>query len=258
MNGLYRLLNFEFSKWLKVLLPLAVGLILIPPLLMRSAVKGYNEYAVHHRFESLYISSGGAAIFGGCFLLLCLFFLIRFYAQYWGGKSAYTFLTLPVSRDAIYWSRLIVFLGSMLLLVAANWLGIKLSYSAYATHIGQYADGQYVMDNGYFLALIRSEFFRLIMPLTFSRILSSFAIMLTIAVCIYYIVLCERSRYKWFIVTVNLPIWLMMRTLLYDRLDERYQWNAQSGLYFSSLVLIGISGLYIAHSIWMLRRGTTV
>jgi hypothetical protein len=176
------------------------------------------------------------------------------YASYWGSKSIYTFLALPVKRESLYFSKLIVFATCMLLLIAAQLLSIRLGYSLYAAKVGSYGDGQFIMHNGWFLAIIRSEIFRILLPLSFSRILSSVSIFIVILTGFYYGALCERSRKYWGFVAIVTAFWIVINVLSY-RMSEDINYNQPNNLFVSSVSLLVLSGLFIAHSISLIRRG---
>ena len=168
MKGFYRLFNLEFSKWLVFIALSCAAAIVLPPVLLVRQLKSYNEFTVNERFEEAFASSGGIFVFMILLALVCAFFLITVYADYWGGKSVYTYLTLPVKREALYFGKLTAFAACLLLLLASQLIGIRFGYALYAAKVASYGEGRFAMHNGYFLAMIRSDFFRLLLPLGFS------------------------------------------------------------------------------------------
>jgi len=254
MKGFYRLINFEFSKWLGFLSLSCAASLLGPIILMYGQVKSYSEYVLNDRFEELYVSSGGMILFLLLLALACAYFLKTVYADYWGGKSIYTFLTLPMKREALYFSRLIVFATGLLLLLASHLIGIRLGYALFAAKTASYGDGQFFMHNGFFLAMIRSEFFRLLLPLSFSRILSTFAILSAVATGFHYGALCERSRRYWGFVPVVAAVWLIIDVISY-RLNEADNYYDSTGLYINSAWLLALSLLFVLNGLRLVRRG---
>jgi hypothetical protein len=202
----------------------------------------------------LYVSSGCITLFFIFAAIASAFFLKTVYAGYWGSKSIYTYLTLPVKRESLYFSKLIVFMTCLLLLLAAQLLSIRLGYSIVAAKVGSYGDGRFVMHNGWFLAMIRSELFRILLPLSFSRILSSASIFIVLVTGIYYGALCERSRKYWGFVAIVAAIWIVINVLGY-RMSEEIYYSKPKDLYVSSVALLALSGFFIGHSVRLIRRG---
>jgi len=252
MKGFYRLTNREFAKWLWFIVPVCVAIIVAPLILLYRKLKPYNEYMVNERYEDVYASSGSILLFLVFLALVCAYFLLTIYADYWGGKSIYTYLTLPVGREALYLSKLTVFVTCLLLLLASQLIGIRLGYSLYADKVASYGDGTFVMNNGYFLAMIRSEFFRLLLPLSFSRMLSNLAILAALSTGLFYGAICERSRKFFGFAAVAAAAWIVMDAAGY-RMGESIHDN--TGLYTSSGLLLALSVFFVWHSLSLIRRG---
>ncbi|XID90192.1 hypothetical protein ACF3MZ_16710 [Paenibacillaceae bacterium WGS1546] len=254
MKGLYRLLNVEFAKWIVFIAALCAASILLPLLLLHRMVRNYNEYAVHERFEELYASSGMPMLFLAILALACVYFLVTIYADYWGSKSIYTYLTLPVRRESLYFGKLIAFLACLLLLWASHLIGIRLGYALVAARIGGYAEGEFLMHNGYFLAMIRSDLFRLLLPLGFGRLLSTLGILFVVATGFYYGALCERSRKYFGFAALAAAFWIAFDVVVY-RLNESAHYFEPRSLYLSSGLLFATGGFFVWHSLRLIRRG---
>lgn len=255
MKGLYRLINVEFGMWLKFLALLCASAIILPLLILNAAAKDYAFFTSHARFEDLYSSSGCSLLFLGLLSLLCLYFLKSVYAGYWGSKSVYTYLSLPVARESFYFGKLIVFVTGCLLLFAAQLVSIRLGYSLVMNKAETYLEGRYVMNNGLFLAFARSEFFRVLLPMTFSRMLSSLGMLLVIVTGVYYGALCERSRTYIGFVPIAVAGWMLYRTLAY-RLNEPIHSATPTSLYPSSLFFIAVSAFFVWHGVRIVKRGS--
>jgi hypothetical protein len=234
---------------------LYVATLVVPLFLLNSAANDYAMFSNHSRFEDLYISSGCALLFLVLMALLCLYFLLTIYASYWGSKSVYTYLTLPVRRESLYMSKLIVFATFLLLLIGVQLISIRLGYALVADKAGTYNEGKFVINNGLFLAFARSDFFRLLLPFNFSRIFSSCSMLIAIATGIYYGALCERSRKYWGFVAIGTASWILYKVLVY-RLNETNYYFEPRSLYPSSFMLLALSGLFLWHGLRMMRRGT--
>lgn len=254
MKGLYRLINIEFAKWIVFIAIVCLAAIITPLIVLQDKLNSFNEYTVNARFEDLYATSGSAMWFTFFVVLVCAFFLKTVYADYWGSKSIYTYLTLPVKREALYLSKLFVFMTSLLLLLASQLISIRLGYALYAAKVGSYGEGAFIMHNGFFLAMIRSEYFRLLLPLSFSRMLSSLGILIVAATGIYYGALCERSRKFYGLAAIVATIWITINVIGY-RMNEDIHYNELKSLYVSSASLFMLSGFFVWHSLRILRRG---
>lgn len=254
MKGLYRLIGVEFAKWLPVVALLSAAAMFVPLVLVHGRIKQYSEYTVTERFEDVYVASGGALLFAMLLALACVYFLIVVYADYWGSKSIYTYLTLPARREALYLGRLIVFAGCLLCLLAAQLIGIRLGYALYAAKVGSYGDGQYLMHNGFFLAMIRSAYFRLLLPLSFGRLASSFALFAALATGLYYGAICERSRRYYGLAGLAAACWIAFRSVSY-RLGENDPYLTTSNLYLGTALLLALSGWFVWHSLYIVKKG---
>jgi hypothetical protein len=254
MKGLYRLLNIQFASMLPVLLILAAGMIITPYILLQSAVEKLNENSVHPRFETLYFTSGCKTALFVFMAVFCVYFLVKQYNGYWGSKSIYTYLTLPVKREAYYWSNLLSFMIGLLLLLAAHLLAIRWGYSAYVNHIGSYADGRFVMHNGLFLAFIRSSFLKMLLPVSISGWVASISILASLATGLYYAFLCERGRRHWFIILVVAAGWIMRHIMNAQLEAPTLEWTITK-LYTYSIILLFLSGFFVWHGMRLVRKG---
>ncbi|WP_339203819.1 hypothetical protein MHH56_21995 [Paenibacillus sp. FSL K6-3182] len=253
MRTFYRLLQYEFSTWLKAIMLLCTAVIVIPLYLLHMFVKDYGEYTIHERYENIYASSGCIIVFLLCIAAACGFFLKTIYAGYWGSKSIYMFLSLPVRRESIYFSKIVVFVICLLMLLGSQLISIKLGYDVVSAKFASYGEGRFSMTNGLFLAVIRSDFFRIIMPLNLSRILSSASILFMITTALYYGALCERSKRYWGFVAIGAAVIVAIKILSY-RMSESYSYAAPSHLYISSSIMLILSGFFIWHSIKLIKK----
>lgn len=254
LKGWYRLLNHEFSRWLRFIALLCAAAVIVPLILLHSAAGDEGQLRVHPRYEDLYAASGCPILFLLLLTLLCAYFLITIYRGYWGGKSIYTYLTLPVRREALYLSKLAVFAACLLLFLAAQLISVRLGYAIFEHQLRSIYNGdQLVMHNGLFLAYVRSEFFRLLLPFSFSRILSTFSIFAVIATGFYYGALCERCRRFEGFAAIALAAFILYRAVAY-RLNEVSHYTPRE-LYPSSLFMLALCGFFVWHSLWLIRKG---
>lgn len=256
MKDLYRLINVEFQAMFKATLIICLCALLIPIFLIRSELKHYHVHAVHERFEDVVASAGSNVIFVILMVVICLWFLVRFYSQYWGSKSIYTMVTLPVRRGTLYFSKIIAFIISLLMLIACYVLSVLWSYQLMAAKVGSFDDPQLVMNNGLFLAFIRSDFLRVLFPLTLEGVVSILSLLILIVTGLYYGALCERSRrYGGYVVIVAACVlvfrWLKMRAA--QPLNPFYE--SVPNLYMYSLMMVVMSIFFIWHSIRLIKKG---
>lgn len=254
MKNFYQLLTYECSRLMRETLLLCAAAILVPLLLLKGAIKEYQEFGVIERYEILYHSSGGMTVFFILLGLLIAVFLRNFYAGYWGGKSVYTFLTLPMRRSAVYGSKLASFALAVLMLLAAQLLAIRLGYGLVEDKISSIAQGQYVMANGLFLAFIRSNYLRILLPFSLNGVLSSCALLLTLLTGVYYAALIERSKRYWGFGLIVVAGYLMLK-----------EWGFRMGLpeffldtqdyYIRSFLLLGLSVFFIWHGSRLIKKG---
>ncbi|XEC96185.1 hypothetical protein AB6A23_06395 [Paenibacillus tarimensis] len=253
MRGYYRLLNHEFSSMLRAVVFLCVGTIVSPLLFLNAAMKGYDRYSVHQRFEDIYASSGCIIVFLIYFAALCVFFLKSIYANYWGSKSIYTYLTLPVKREAVYFSKLSAFSVCMMMLLASQLVSVMLGYSLVTAKVASIHEGEYVMNNGLFLAFIRSDFLRLLLPLSFSGLLSTVSIGIALITGVYYGALCERSKRYWGFIFIVAALAVMINVL--GKRTEQSFYTPGNHLYLASAALLVLSGFFVWHSIRLMKKG---
>jgi len=216
------------------------------------AMKDYSN--IYKRFEVIYSSSGCIIIFLIYFAVLCVYLLKSIYTQYWGSKSIYTLLSLPVKREAVYFSKLAAFFIAFLVFFAAQLISVLLSYSIVASKVSRIQEGEYLMNNGLFLAFIRSGFLRIILPLTAESIVSTASIVITIVITVYYGALCERSKRYWGFIFIAASVFLIIFVLNY-RMGKPAFYTEYKNLYIYSGVLFSLSGLFLWHSIKLVKTG---
>ncbi|CAI6082802.1 hypothetical protein [Cohnella sp. JJ-181] len=254
MKGLYRLLNLEFGKWIVFAALLCAAAILAPLFLLYGQLESYSAYTVNERYENVYVSAGGVLLFGMFVALACAYFLVTVYADYWGSKSVYTYLSLPVRREALYLSKLGAFAICLLLLLAAQLIGIRLGYALYAAKVGSYEGGHFLMHNGFFLAMIRSEFFRLLLPLGLARIVSTLALFAVTTTGLYFGALSERSREYFGFAAIAFAAWIAFRVVAY-RLGENEHILGDISLLYSSCLLFALSAVFVRQSLRIVKKG---
>lgn len=173
MLKLYKLLNYEVSQHLLKVLIICAGAVVSPLILLNRATDHSNFYK---HFETIYESSGCIIVFAIFFAAICGICIQSFYSNYFGSKSIYALITLPMKREGIYFGKLISFFIYFLMFFAAQLISIFAAYGIASSKIAQWEGGKYLMNNGLFLAFLRSGFLRILLPLRLEGIVSTVSI----------------------------------------------------------------------------------
>lgn len=253
MKDFYRLLNYEISENIIPLIFICIGKIVFPLILLRIALEDYSTISM--RFEDIYASSGCIILFliglAGVFAL-CIKSL---YSKYYGSKSIYTLLTLPVKREIVYFSRLAAFLIYFLLFLAFELISVFIGYRFVISYISTLTNEKnYLITNGLFLAFVRSDFLRIILPLGIESLIYSISILISIVCGLYYAVLCERSKRYWGFVLIGIVVFILIRGIVYP-ITHMTNLDKFKTKYIYSLPLIGFSVLFIWDSIRLVKGG---
>lgn len=255
MRSFYRLFNYEFAAMGRVLLALCAILFLATWNLVGDEVADYTEFTVNERYETIYASSGSLTVAFLVFAAFSAYFVVRLYANYWGSKSIYTLLALPMKREALYAARLSAFAVGMLSLLAVYWLSVRFGYEIVADKTASYGDGKFVMHNGLFLAVIRSAELRAFMPVNAGGIVAAIGMLAAWATGLMYIFACERARRYWLIGIAAVAAYVMFRA--YRRMTD-WAWAydlTEASLYKYGIALLAFAAFFVWHSIRMYRRG---
>lgn len=255
VKGLYRLFNDEFLRLFKATLTISLLVSIVTTIQFRGVIGDLHEHYVFERFEDVYASAGGPAIFWIGLIALFAWIVISFYSHYWGSKGIYTLLTLPVSRSAWYSGQLLALFMNVLTLMAVQLIVLSWTYHLWTSKLEGF-EGDYVMNNGLFLAFLRSDFLRILFPLTLEGSICSLGMLMVIATGFYYGMLCERSKRYWGFGTILLGGYITLKAVqarTSDPLQLPYE-SAWSGYVYGIIFLI-LSGFFIWHSLRLIRKG---
>lgn len=255
MKSFYRLFQYEFSLMMRGTLLLALGAAITPWQALRDYMR--QDLTVFRRYEHLFDESGALIYLLIYFAALLALFLKSVYSGYWGGKSIYTMLTLPVRRESLYFAKLSALAVSMSVLWAAASVGIWLGFELINGKVLHATSGYGFPDNGMFLGIIRSNYLSLILPLGATTLLSTISILAVVATGIYYAALCERSKRYWGFVFIAAAFFLLIRVLAY-RLNLPITYLNDFRLGVSSLFLLAFALWFVWHSIRLVKRGVIV
>lgn len=251
MSKLYKLLNYEVSQHISKVLVICACTVVSPLILLNRAVDYTNYYK---RIETIYESSGCIIAFAVFFAAICGICVQSFYSNYFGSKSIYTLTTIPMKREAVYFSKLISFFIYFLMLLAAQLISVFIAHGMIASQIAKWEGGKYLMNNSLFLAFIRSGFLRILLPLGLEGIISTVSIFAAIVCSIYYAMLCERSKRYWGFLPIAAVIYILARVITY-RLNQNESYPKYINLNVFSLILICFCCFFIWHGIRLYKRG---
>jgi hypothetical protein len=251
MIKLYKILNYEVSQHLAKVLIICAGTLVSPLMLLNRAIDYSNYYK---RFETIYESSGYIIVFAVFFAAICGICFQSFYSNYFGSKSIYTLVTIPMKREAIYFSKLISFFIYFLMFFAAQLISVFIAHGMISSQVARCEDGKYLINNSLFLAFIRSGFLRILMPLGLEGIVSTVSMFAVIVCGLYYAMLCERSKRFWGFAPIAAVIYILVRVITY-RLNQGALYPEYVNLYVFSIILFCFCGFFIWHGIRLYKRG---
>jgi hypothetical protein len=257
MRAWYRLFNHEIVSMIRAAGLIGIGMVVFPFLLVRFRIVQEVNLSQTSRFEDLYADAGGTLVFGVGLAAMLAFFLARVYGHYghYGKtKSIDTLLALPVRREAIYFARIGAFAVCLLLVWAAELIGVQGCYAYAAAQPTATDDGRFATANGLFLAFVRSPFLRLILPQSPIGWLSTWSLLLVLLTGVYYGALCERSRRYWGFIPLGVAAAWMIRALTM-RLDDPASAPAVSEMAVDSAALIAFSAFFMWHSLQLIKKG---
>lgn len=258
MKGFYRMLNVECWRMLKGAGVIGLVLIIAQWFIFLSAMKGINEYSVIPRFEDVYAASGNTVLFWAGLIAVLTWFTISFYAHYWGSKSIYTLLTLPVDRNSLHASKFISLLFAIALLLCAQLLSTSFAFHMFENRLESFEE-PYIMVNGQFLAFIRSGFLRLLFPLSLEGVLHSIVLWFAMAALVYYAVLCERSHKYWGILPAAAAAYCMFKLVqLRTAYPVSLPYESMTDDTYYSVILLLLSVYFIWHGLRWIKRGAIV
>lgn len=241
MKKMYYLLNHEFRGLYRIVAVICIVLIALQQFLMIKSMDYYQNR--FERYELLFSKSGCIIVFLVCFFILCGLCIFNVYSNYIESKSIYTLLTLPLPREYIYFSKLITYMVCFLTLLASQIISACTGYGIISVFISSHGTVENIdlpVNNGLFLAFIRSDFFRIILPFGFRSFLSSFAMFTGLVCTVYYAAILERSRRYFRFSVVILSLSLIIFSLIH-----RINSLAMLGLYENDYINVLTAALFL-------------
>lgn len=163
-------------------------------------------------------------------------------------------MTLPMKREGVYFSKLVSFFIYFLMFFAAQLINVFIAYSIVYSRVAQFDQGRYLMNNGLFLAFVRSGFLRILLPLGPEGIISTISMFIVIVCSLYYVLICERSKRYLGFVPIAVTIFLLIRVVTYRLNQGVISWEYVN-LYIYSIIFLGLSVFYTWHGIRLVKRG---
>ena len=259
MKKLIYLFEHEFNYIYKYVLLLCGFSLALQGFFLWYARKGINVYR-YIPFEEMFIDSGAVMIALISFAGMCGICVLSFYSNFNESKSIYTLMTLPQDRRNMLIAKISAWFVGFTSLVSTQILIGILGYSLFAPtylkELGPRTIEEVRVNNGLFLSFVRSDFYRIVMPLSLEGFVSSFAILISIIFSIYYSLLCIKGMYKKEILAIVVVIQLIIIVnVLRYRVQLPFEYR---NLYISSGILLVITGFYIWNSIKILRNSVFI
>lgn len=257
MKKLYGLMNFEFRYIFKFIVAISLLLIVGQNILLYLAVRNYspNEYIP---FENLISASGVPFVFFACFALLIGICIYSVISNNIGSKSIYTLMTLPQGRIFIYISKILTGFISFLMLIAAQFLSIFSGYLLFSTSITEWVGGELIKNeepvNALFLAFIRSDYLRILFPMSLESFISTLTVLISIICGLYYAIYSIQSRKFVYLGLVLSNAILIIYVLIY-RINVMNGWETQN-LFIYSTIFVVLSVFYVWKSIKWINKSS--
>lgn len=206
-----------------------------------------DTYLMDNRFEGFYGEAGCITIFCISLLALLGLFIFHFYSHWWGSKSIYTLMTLPVKRSTVYVSMLSCYYLVLLFFLVTNLMAVLVSYGLYYNQLIKVTDPRYIFGNGLFLAFVRSDFLRILLPLTPEGFFSTLSLLALLPAAILYGAISERSMKYLNLVPVGMALVLMSLTIT-RRLSH------QGEILVLTLGMVLLLSFFVWHSLYLIRK----
>ncbi|OJU18443.1 MAG: hypothetical protein BGN88_11295 [Clostridiales bacterium 43-6] len=259
MKGLYKLSSFQFYSMLLKAFLVCAGLFVMQFIAFSGQLFGSGI-----RLEQFMQRSNFHTMFLVAYLLILVVIALSVYQRYFGAKSIYTLMKLPVSRGALFWSFilpailvvLMLCLTQILSVFACNqYLIMRKTAQMGGMDIAQIKSTAY-MHNNLFLAFVRYDYLRLLLPLNLLDLARSIVMLIAPVVTVIYVAFCERSRKFLRLVLVLIQVYCLWQ--LVTMINQTSIANTDT----TTMVCIGISSVltawFIVQSHRMIKQKTMI
>lgn len=189
MKGLYKLCNFQFLNLFVKGFAVCVGLFI-----MQIIAFSGQTFDLGIRFEQFMQHSGFNTMFLLAYILLLVIIALSVYQRYFGSKSIYTIMALPVSKGVLYLSFILPAILIILMLCLTQIISVYVCHQILIEKITERDVSRVYMNNSLFLSFIRYDYLRLLLPLSFLDLARSIILLIAPVVTIVYGAFCERSH----------------------------------------------------------------
>lgn len=209
MRKLLYLINFELRR-------IATGLVIISVCMMAAQIVSFlfiaskSEYR-YLRYEHLLELSAYPFLFAVFLGAVLLLIAISFFQNFHGSQSIYTLMTLPLKRSNIYISKYFSGLVAALIIAAVQVAGIFLTYGIYLLALPQIPK----VNNGLFLAFMRSRFLRIFLPLDIYSFLVSLICIVSLTAIPLFVLLAIKSKKYFRVAIVPVIIFWSIRSIFH-------------------------------------------
>jgi len=203
MRKFYRLCSFQFwGIGIKIFFVCAA-------LLIFQLISFSNQSFMNGvRLEQYMQRSGYSTMFFIAFALIMIIIAVSVYQRYFGAKSIYTLMSLPMNKTSVYLSFIIPGIIAVLMLVFTQIISVHLSHIITLSKLSRYtpmysstlileriplSEVDY-MDNAVFLSFIRYDYLRMLLPLNLFDWVRSLSLLIAPIVSVVTFAFCERSR----------------------------------------------------------------
>lgn len=264
----YTLTRILFLRMVKPIVLLAGFVAALNLILLLTRV---NTETCVFAYEQIISLAGIRYLLIGVFAIFAVLAGLRIYSDNFRSGGVYTTLLLPMKRRHVFFSYWVVGVVFLLILWTAFTLSLMLGYPLVTAACQSTAESlrgpvdaygnatrlipfDVIRTNGLFLAAIRSDVFRILLPQTFMELLASLTLLLFVSVLPAATVLGIPKKAAPFFAGGGL---LLMGFALYYRQvsDYFYQYGTDKSTFFTlhTIMLLMLAGA-IAISVWRLNR----
>ncbi len=248
MKTFSRLTTFCFTRYLLPVSIICVAILLLPSLMVYLNIRG--GFIFSNRFETVLSQSGVPILLATIFVLYLLMVALSVVLDMVGVRSIYTLLAIPGGRSYLYTTKLLAALMWGVMILACGLLGIFISYSVYSSYFRPLSLVRYLLNNGLFLAFVRSSSLRLMLPLS----LPSAALSILIGFGAVVSVLYASATWFWrrTVSVVCLVVYIVTAVSILGAV------TSGSGFYRESYIALGINLLLVIaefYDITFFRKG---
>jgi len=191
MNS-YKIANLLFARMLKITVWLFSAFIILETISFSFYAKTVNQD--NTRFEKVLANSWIHVIFYTFFVLILIAYAVVIFSFYWGNKSIYTLLSLPIRPSGLVSSFVIVCAINLLFLFALQ-LFLIICFGGWLPSFFKHDLTTETFTNNYlFLAALRFTPLSYLFPISFYQVITLLLLLITPGVTVAYTIFISISR----------------------------------------------------------------